>query len=471
MTSVLAIDLGATSGRSVVYSLENGKVTSSEILRFDTKTITYRGHLCWDIKSIFKHIEQSIEQAKLTYAIQSIGIDTWGVDFAQLDSSGSLITLPVTYRDDRTKDVLSKIARYSTLTDLYYKTGNQLMPINTLFQLIVAKETEPEFYFKTAKIVMLSDYFNYLLSGNLAIERTIASTMQMLNPLTKEWNKEILSIFEISDLLLPDLVDEGNTLGETSDGLKVINICQHDTASAVATIPKLEDKTLYISCGTWSLIGTELDYPILTDKALTYNFTNEIGHSRTTRFLKNCTGLWIVEELRRHYKELGQEFGFDDIRQMIESVTEDVPIIDTDNQLFAEPGQMIDKIKTYLLEQGYLKFESPGQLFKIAYHSLAYKYREVIDQLEEIIDYDFTYLNLIGGGSKSSYFSQLVADITGKTVVTGLDEATSLGNALVQFKALGDIKDMTEAKEIVKQSVDFKYFYSKKEDVRDDTLS
>lgn len=465
MQSVLAIDLGATSGRAVAYSFVEDKIIANELVRFTNSPIKHRGELCWNVEHLFQNIELAIQTAKKSYEIQAIGIDTWGVDFAQVDSQGKLVTPPVCYRDSRTKGILNKIAKYSSLDDLYYKTGNQLMEINTLFQLIAAKEKSPESYFRTHKILMVSDYLNYRLSGELAIERTIASTTQMLNPLTKEWNHEVLTMFEVSDLLLPDLVDEGNVLGKTSDGIKVINVCQHDTASAVAAIPILEEKTLYISCGTWSLIGTELENPILTEKALTYNFTNELGHSRSTRFLKNCTGLWIVEELRRDYKEQGQELDFDTIRQLVEAVDEDVPIIDTDDSRFAEPGHMTEKIQTYLVEKGHSKPEEAGQLFKIAYHSLAHKYREVIGQLEEVVDYNFNYLHLIGGGSKSTYFSQLVADVTGKTVVTGLYEATSLGNALIQFKALGYIKDMAEAKEIVTNSVNFHYFYPEKEEV------
>lgn len=462
MKAVLAIDLGASSGRAVAYTLQDKKIVSEEIARFPNHPKTYRGHLCWDIQSLQQNIVEAIQKTSEKYDCASIGVDTFGVDFVQVDSQGALVTQPVCYRDARTQGILNKIARYSSLDDLYYKTGNQLMEINTLYQLVVTKEQSPETYYRTDKILMISDYINYLLTGNMAIERSIASTTQMLNPLTKTWNEEVLSNFEISKWLFPKLVREGHLLGQTPQGIQVINVCQHDTASAVVAIPPLEGKTLYISCGTWSLIGTELAHPLLTEKALRYGFTNEMGHSGTTRFLKNCTGLWFIEELRRAYQAEGQNFDFETITQMVQGYTEDVDLVDTEDECFFVPGNMLQILQTYLEEQGKKVDSSPAYFFKVIYHSLAYKYKGVIKQLEELLDYDFIYLNLIGGGSKSSYFAQLIADVTDKIVVTGLSEATSLGNALIQFVALGYINNLGEAKNLVKQSISFKHYYPKK---------
>lgn len=386
-----------------------------------------------------------------------------------------MIAQPVSYRDRRTESILDEIARYSSLNDLYFKTGNQLMEINTLFQLIACKFQTPEEYFKADKLLMISDYLNFVLTGEVAIERSIASTMQMINPLTQDWNHEILKTFEISELLLPKLVSEGNILGSISDEIlnneiTVINVCQHDTASAVAAIPHEEENLLYVSCGTWSLIGTELKAPILTDSALKYNFTNEAGYDGTIRFLKNCTGLWIIEELKKSFLKLGKDFSYDEITEMVNNVESCVPTFDTDDSTFASPGNMIEKIICYFSDEGIKVSTDPAILFKIVYQSLAEKYKEVIIQLEEITGNIYKRIDLIGGGSKSEYFSQLVADVTGKTVVTGLYEATSIGNALVQFKALGYVEDMKEAKKLVKESITFNHFYPKKEG-KNDTLS
>lgn len=475
MKTVLAIDLGATSGRGIQYSIENGKLISKEVNRFKNSVQKVKGRLCWNIDNLVNGIKKSIEISQEQSELSSVGIDTWGVDFIFLDANGDILAQPVSYRDSRTQSILDEIAKYSSLNDLYFKTGNQLMEINTLFQLVACKSQTPEEYFKANKLLMISDYLNYMLTGVVATERSIASTMQMVDPLTRNWNHKILKTFEISDLLLPNLVSEGNILGNISaenlnSEILVVNVCQHDTASAVVAIPHEEKHLLYISCGTWSLIGTELKYPMLTNKALKYNFTNEAGYEGTTRFLKNCTGLWIIEELKKSFSKIGKDFTYDDITEMVKNLNDGVPTFDTDAQLFMSPGNMIEKIVGYFDDAGIEISAEPALLFKIVYQSLANKYKEVILQLEEITGCVYSRIDLIGGGSKSEYFSQLVADVTGKMVVTGLYEATSIGNALVQFKALGYVKDMKEAKMLVKESIKFNHFYPKEEE-KNDTIS
>lgn len=475
MESVLAIDLGATSGRGVLYWIEDGLLKAEELSRFENIPIKERGNLCWNSHQLMEHIVLAIKLAQEKSDLQSVGIDTWGVDFALLDSQGELIAQPVHYRDSRTNGVLEEIGSYSSLEELYYKTGNQIMEINTLFQLIRLKNRQPDQYYKADRLVMVSDYLNYMLTGQIAIEKTIASTMQLLNPYTREWNKELLASFEIADNLFPSLVKPGNILGRIQEkwGLrasKVINVCQHDTASAIASIPDDEERVLYISSGTWSLIGTVLSSPLISKESYDKEFTNEFGLDDSITFLKNCTGLWIFEELRRQFKEQGQEYSFQMITEMIENCQEDVARIDTENPEFASAGNMIEKITAYAQRTNQVLPSSPAHYFKIAYYGLAEKYKQVISELEDLLGYSFEKLYLLGGGSKSNYFSQLVADVTGKIVVTGLYEATSIGNALVQFKALGCVKDMKEAKELVKESITFNYFYPKEEE-ENDTIS
>lgn len=476
MKSVLAIDLGATSGRAVLYGIIDGKLTSEEISRFENKPIKQKGLLCWDVELLFTYILQAIKVAGQKSDLQSVGIDTWGVDFVLLDNKGKYVSLPVHYRDSRTKGVLKEVEQLSSLSDLYYKTGNQLMEINTLFQLLRTRTQTPEFFFKAETLLMIPDYLNYLLTGKKAVERSIASTMQLVNPFTKTWNHEILETFELSESLFPSLVAEGVTLGRVLEKYEVgqpqvITVCEHDTASAIAAIPTNNEKTLFISSGTWSLIGTELTSPIVSSQSLEYSFTNEAGHSGTTTFLKNCTGLWIVEELRRDYENKGQIFNFETITEMVMAVKEPVAMIDTDSEEFASPGQMIEKIQVYAHKTNQKIPGTAGELFKVAYTSLANKYREVIQDLENILGYSFESIQLIGGGSKSHYFSQLVADVTKKEVITGLTEATSVGNALVQLVALGELSSMKEAKELVRQSIILTTFYPNQKEADDDTLS
>lgn len=476
MKSVLAIDLGATSGRAVLHHIEEGKLISKEICRFSNQPMKERGFLCWNMEDLFSHILDAIKQANSLSDLQSVGIDTWGVDFALLDDKGQLISSPVHYRDNRTKGVLEEVAQISSLSELYFKTGNQLMEINTLFQLLRAKSKSPDSYFKARNLLMIPDYFNYLLTGKKVIERSIASTMQLVNPFTKTWNNEILEMFEVSEALFPPLVDEGLVLGDVLEKYKVgtpsvITVCEHDTASAITAIPTEDEKTLFISSGTWSLIGTELPYPIINEQSLKHNFTNEAGYGGTTTFLKNCTGLWIVEELKRSYEAQGKDFNFDEIVEMVQAVIEPVALIDTDSREFSEPGQMIEKIQAYAKQSGQRVPKTSGEIFKVAYTSLAYKYHQVIEDLEDILGYSFTNLHLIGGGSKSTYFSQLIADVTQKTVITGLTEATSIGNALVQFIALEELASIKEARALVKQSIQFKNYYPNNKEVDDGTLS
>lgn len=468
MKSVLAMDLGATSGRAILYYILDDKLQSEEISRFENRPIKERGFLCWDVELLFSYILEAIRLANQKSDLQSVGIDTWGVDFALIDGNGQLISSPVHYRDSRTKGVLEEVAQCSSLSELYYKTGNQLMEINTLFQLLRTKSKSPDTYFKAETLLMIPDFLNYRLTGKKIVERSIASTMQMVNPFTKTWNQEILEMFEIPKRLLPEIVDEGTILGTVLEKHhvgtpKVITVCEHDTASAIVAIPTDDERTLFISSGTWSLIGTELTIPIVNEDSLSHNFTNEGGHSDTTTFLKNCTGLWIVEELRRNFELLDKHYSFDDITDMVMKVRETVAIIDTDSPEFAEPGHMIEKIQSYAERTSQPVPITVGELFKVAYTSLSHKYKEVIEQLEVMLGYQFENIHLIGGGSKSRYFSQLIADVTQKVVLTGLSEATSIGNALVQFVALGELDSIKEARNLVKNSIQFEHYYPNKE--------
>lgn len=475
MKAVLAIDLGATSGRAILYWLEEEGLQSKEVHRFSNRIHTVRGQLAWDLQSLVGNLLESIERARKSSQLLSVGIDSWGVDFVLLDANGQAISDPVSYRDGRTVGILDKIAAYASLEELYYQTGNQLMEINSLFQLVACKEETPASYYKANKILMVSDYLNYLLTGKFATESSIASTMQLVNPLTRDWHKEVLQTFEISELLLAPLVSEGHILGNiqypSASETVVINVCQHDTASAVAAIPHVAGQPLlYISCGTWSLIGTELAAPILTKEALEHDFTNEAGYDGTIRFLKNCTGLWILEELRESFRQQGQALDYEQIVQLVEEERAPVPIIDTDDSDFARPGNMLEKICRYAEKEGLEIPRRAGFLFKLVYHSLAAKYHQVIAELEELVGVSYPVIHLIGGGSRSAYFAQLIADRTGKEVLTGLYEATSLGNALVQLKALGYVKDMAEAKELVRKSIICNHYHPKEEE-KNDTLS
>lgn len=462
MTNVLAMDFGASSGRAIVGCFENGKIKLIETHRFANEPIYFEDKLSWNIDQLFSQIKIGLKNSLAKYEITSLGVDTWGVDFGLIDEYGDLIGVPMHYRGVNTDKVLARISDFISLQDLYDSTGNQIMKINTLFQLLSIREYYPDQYFKARKILMISDLFNYMLTGKMASERSIASTTQLTNPYSKDWSKKIIDNFNLNAQMLPKIVDEGNQLGSIRKSMnfgdiQVINVCQHDTASAVLSIPA-QKPFLFISCGTWSLVGTELDHPILNKKALKYNLTNESGFDKTTEFLKNCTGLWIVQELKRNYQADGMDWSYEQITKMVEETTSKTCFIDTDDDLFNEPGDMRQRIMEYAQKSQQTIPEQPGEFFKCAYESLAQKYDTTISEIEDATGESYQEIHVVGGGSKSDYFCQLIANVTKRDVLAGPAEATAMGNVLMQLISLGEISDVSEARKIVSNSVMIRKF-------------
>lgn len=437
MEAVLAIDLGATSGRAIVGYLSENKLVMEEINRFSNLPIRVKGHLSWDVDFLLAKILESIRLANTSYKILSIGIDTWGVDFGLIDNEGKLLLQPVHYRDERTKGVLKEISEMTELEKLYSETGNQIMEINTLFQLFKARQESPDSFYKTNKILLMPDLFNYLLTGKFATEKSIASTTQLFDPRSQNWNQNILKLFE------------------------VVNVCSHDTASAIVSVPKTEG-SLFISSGTWSLVGVELTSPILTTESFSYGFTNEVGKDGVITFLKNCTGLWIIEELRRSFERRGKAYSFDDIRTMVEKEKENLPLIDTESTEFATESDMHKTLTEYLAYHHETREWTDGQLFKIVYESLAETYRKAIELLEELTHKVYKRIYVIGGGARASYFNQMIADRTGKEVLTGSTEGTAVGNIVVQLIAMGQLKGMEEAHHVIEEFLQLESYYSQK---------
>ena len=347
--NVLAFDFGASSGRAIVGKYEKGDLVLEEVHRFDNQILEKENTLFWNIDYLLENILIGIKKATDKYPIKSLGIDTWGVDFGLLDESGKLLENPVHYRDSRTKGSLSYLDNLISTDELYQQTGNQLMEINTLFQLLTVKNERPDLFEQIDKVLLMPDLLNYLLTGNMKTEQSIASTTQLTDPYTKDWNKELMDLFQLPATLFPDIVEEGHQLGRLKNSyglpqIEVINVCEHDTASAVLSVPSNQN-FLFISCGTWSLVGTELKKPVVTQKAQNYNLTNESGNNKTTRFLKNCTGLWIIQELKRNYAEQGIDYSYDQITDMTEKKKAFRCLIDTDDPRFSSPKEMKEKIQ------------------------------------------------------------------------------------------------------------------------------
>lgn len=461
--NVLAFDFGASSGRAIVGKYYHGKLELEEVHRFPNYPVEEEGGLYWDIDYLFQQVIKGIEVATSNYPIDSLGIDTWGVDFGLLDKEGQLLKRPRNYRDPRTKDILAKVNPILPLEEIYQQTGNQLMEINTLFQLLAIKWQDPELFKKADQLLMMPDLLNYLLTDKKVAERSIASTAQFVNPHSKEWDETLLHTFDLLKKLFPTLVETGNSLGYIKPSLglpkiKVFNICEHDTASAVVSVPS-NQRFLFVSCGTWSLVGTELPAPIINNKAFHYNLTNESGINGSARFLKNCTGLWIIQEVKRNFEALGRTYSFAEMTDQANQARPFQCLIDTDDAVFVAPGNMIRRIQEYAKETQQSIPETDGEIARCVYESLAMKYKYTFLEITDAVGAEFDTVNIVGGGSQAAILCQMVADASNMRVCAGPVEATAIGNVAVQLMAQGVFEDLTAVREWVKEVAEVKYYY------------
>lgn len=473
--NVLAFDFGASSGRAIVGKYDDHQLELEEVHRFENKMLEKNGTLHWNTEYLLENILVGIKKATQKYDIKSLGIDTWGVDFGLIDASGKLLDDPVHYRDERTKGSLKYLENLISKEALYQRTGNQLMEINTLFQLLTVKNKQPELFKKIDKVLLMPDLMNYLLTGEKKSEQSISSTTQLMNPYTKKWDTELMEQVGLPTHIFPELVKEGNVLGVIKEEfnlpqIEVINVCEHDTASAVLSVPSNQN-FLFISCGTWSLVGTELAEPIISKKAENYNLTNESGNNETTRFLKNCTGLWIVQELKRYYEAQGENYSYEEITDMTNKKMPFKCLIDTDDPRFTSTGNMKQKIQNYARETNQVVPETPGELFRVVYESLAFKYKYTTLEIIDAVGQEFDTVNIVGGGSKSSLLCQMVADATGMRVCAGPVEATAIGNIIQQLLTHGVVENIYEAREWIKKICQVTYYYPERKVEWEDQFS
>lgn len=464
---VLAFDLGASSGRGIIAELKDGKITLNEIHRFENNGVNARGTLYWDILYLFNQIKQGIVNAKLAGGFDSIGIDTWGVDFGLIDENGDLIGNPVHYRDIRTEGIPEEIYKIVNKESLYEKTGIQIMNFNTLFQLYYLSKYKSDMLKRADKFLFIPDLLNYFLTGVKKSEYTIASTSQMLNPYKRTWDKELLEKVNIPQSLLCDIIETGSVLGKVSDdiceelgieNINVIAVGSHDTASAVVSVPTTEKDFVYISCGTWSLFGTELDAPVICQEGLKSSYTNEGGYGGKIRFLTNIMGLWLIQESRRAWKKQGQDLSFNDLEKAALKSEPFKCYIDPDCPDFARPGNLPKRIQAFCERTGQYVPQDIGEIVRCIYQSLALKYRHAFLNLKKIAEKDFKGIHIVGGGTKDPLLCQLTANSCNTVVSAGPIEATALGNIAVQLMAGGEIKDIKEARQIIKDSFDIKEY-------------
>lgn len=450
----LAVDLGASSGRTIVGTLDNGKLSLKEMNRFWNGPTEVRGTLLWDFVHLFRNIKEGIALAKKEYGdgLVSMGIDTWGVDFGLFDADGKLLRNPVHYRDGRTEGMFGQVFERVPKAEVFAHTGLQFMELNTLYQLM-SLSLEDSFQYKAAsKMLFVPDLLNYWLTGKMVAERSFASTSQFYNPTTKDWAYDLLEKLGIRTDLFAELVDPGTVVGDT-DGLPVVAVGSHDTASAFAAVPVVEgEHCAFLSSGTWSLLGTELPEPIINDDVLAANFTNEVGVCDTIRFLKNLSGLWIIQELRRVWNEQDYGYSWHAMEHMALEAQPFEFFVDPSDDVFLAPGDMAVRIQEYCGRTGQARPETHAQILRAAYEGLALLYAHTYDTLEKLSGRTLNTLRIVGGGCKDTLLDQLAANATGRRVVTGPIEATATGNLIMQMLAMGDIQSLEEGREIIRNS-------------------
>lgn len=462
MKKVLAIDMGATSIRGILGYIENGNLVTEEVMRMSHKIIKNGDLMQWQWEKLLTKIKDTI----LEYAdeISSVGIDTWGVDFGCLDKEGILIRPPMAYREPKYVRGYEAAIRKMQEEDIFLNTGNQIMNINTLFQILFFREHKIQEWKEVTSILMMPDLIQYMLTGEKVGEETIWSTSQILDLQKADFSEEILAQMGLDRALFPKIVKAGEITGSTRESrmeelrkydIDVISVCGHDTASAVLLTEAFHDEeTMFLSCGTWSLIGGIVPRPIITKEVHSRSLTNELGYDSKSMFFKNITGLYLIEKWKEQLeKSMGRELGFDEITEHVKNTKQRVGLIDVKEDVFA--GENIDvkrAIDDYLEATGQKSVNKDMDYFKVIYESLVEEYLNTKKAVEEVTGKTYKKLHMIGGGAKSAYLCQLIADKLQLPVIAGPYEATALGNILVQLRTVGEIESVEEGLDLVKKA-------------------
>ena len=460
----LAVDIGASSGRHILSHMEDGKIVLEEVFRFENGMTEIDGHKCWDSELLFSHIKEGMKKcAELGKIPCYMGIDTWGVDYVLVDREGKRIGNAVGYRDDRTTGIDREVYQIIPEKELYARTGIAKQVFNTIYQLVALKKENPEQLLAAETLLLSPDYYNFLLTGKRASEYTIASTGQLVSPETKDWDYELIRMLGLPEKIFTPLQKPGTILGGLSDDVKaeigydcqVVMVTSHDTASAVLAVPSKTADFAYISSGTWSLLGVELENAICNEQSREANFTNEGGYDYKYRFLKNIMGLWMIQSVRN---ELNKAYSFAQLCAMAEKVKDFPSRVDVDEHRFFAPDSMIEEIRNACRESGQPVPETPGELATVVYQSLADCYKKSLRNLEAMTGKTYPAVNIVGGGANADYLNQLTANATGKTVYAGPTEATAIGNIVCQMLACGDLPSVAEARACIFDSFAVKTF-------------
>lgn len=455
MGRYVAVDLGATSGRVALVDTSQGDFHVNVVHRFLHEALRgVDGILAWDWERIVDQSVIGIRIAAELGPITSLAVDSWAVDYGFLGSKGELLPPVVSYRDSRTKKTFAEVIQSVGKERIYETTGIQFLPLNTLYQLVASKDDSN--YLNAKKFLLFPDLLNNLLTGSTSTEITNASTTQLLNGRTRTWDFDLISRLGLRKEIFPDLHEPGTILGRIKgfgdlDGIQVVAVGSHDTASAVAGVPfSKSNSEAYLSSGTWSLLGIESTTPFTSPAALAANITNELGVERTVRTLKNITGLWILEECRRTWRGNGIEIEMPELINLAELATDFGSVFDPNDPIFAAPGDMPDRIASFLTQRRQKAPENLGEYARSIFLSLALAYKHTLEELERVTGRTITTINILGGGSQIELLNQLTADATGREVLAGPTEATLLGNAMMQAIATGEFANLSEARAAVR---------------------
>ena len=473
-TCYLAIDIGASSGRHIVGTVNEGKISLQEVYRFENGVGRKNGHLCWDIESLAREVVQGLKAAhEAGYSPATIGIDTWAVDFVLLDAQGHRIGDAVAYRDERTEGMREVLEQEYGLTfaEHYARTGIQYQPFNTVYQLMALKREHPEQLAAAKSFLMIPDYLNYLLCGVKANEYTNASTTALVGADSREWDLELMEQLGLPQDIFQKLQMPGMVLGHLTKEIQeqvgfdaeVILPATHDTGSAFLAVPAQDDNAAYLSSGTWSLLGVENKEAITSPESCAANFTNEGGYDYRYRYLKNIMGLWMIQSIRR---ELGEQTGtrpsFPELIAAAKEASDFYSCVDPDENRFLAPASMIEEVKAACRDSEQPVPETTGEVMQCVYNSLTEDYRQAVETLQSLTGKTYTSLNIVGGGSQDDYLNQQTANATGLTIFAGPTEGTALGNLMVQFMYAGIFSDLAKARAAIRKSFEIKEFQPEK---------
>ncbi len=470
----LAIDLGASNGRAIAGYINNGKIVTKEVYRFPNEPVNLRNTLYWNVFSIYQEIKNALKKygEEFDSELSSIAIDSWGVDFGLIDGYGDLIEAPVHYRDNRTDGVREEAFEKMPREELFLITGNQFLQFNTLFQLLALKSNKKYQLDNAENFLMIGDLFSYFLTERKATEFSLATTTQLFDPQAGEWSSEIFENFDLPQDIQPDVYKTGTEIGCLSKstrkevgikGVPVIATTTHDTASAVSAIPARGEEWIFVSSGTWSLLGIEIDEPILETKVMEAGFTNEGCHSGKFTLHKNLTGLWILQECKKEWDKRGKDLNYDQLTQLARKAKGFNSIIDTEWETFARPGNMPTKIKDYCKITNQQAPRNIAETVRTILEGLALNYRLSVKQLKSITGRQFDTVHIVGGGAKNDLLSQFCANSTGLKVISGPREATAMGNIINQAVSVGSIDSIKESRNLVANSSALKTYFPKNE--------